>query len=99
MSTIAQFVQACNQLVVNYGVTTFAIILKEPKTGAPKIVAMKGALADPALRAAAAEHFKLGAVAQALAGSGDCEERARALQEKCTRLENEMASLGGDTSW
>lgn len=79
--------------------TEFVIVMKEPVTGAPKIVATPGALADPALRGAAAEHFKLGAVAQALAGSGDCEERARALQEKCTRLENEMASLGGDTAW
>lgn len=96
MSTIAQFVQACNQLAMNYGVATFAIILKEPGTGAPKIVATKGALADLALRTAAAEHFK---VAGSPVASGDCEQQLRDLQEKCTRLETEMASLGGDTGW
>ncbi len=96
MSVSAQFAQAVSALAKNYGVVEFVIVLKEPGTGAPKVLTTPGALADTTFRATVAEQFKIGAVQ---AGSSDCEERARLLQEKCVRLETEMASLGGDTGW
>lgn len=99
MSASAQFAQACSALARNHGMTEFAIVVKDPVTGSPKVFATPGALADPVLRATAAEQFKLGAVQASTLGADDCEERYRKLQEKHTRLENEVASLGGDTGW
>ena len=85
MSVTAQFAQGCNALAQKLGISTLVIVLKEPGTQQPKLVATAGALADPAIRVAVTEQFRLGDTA--------------ALEAKCKRLETEIASLGGDTAW